>query len=175
MRWMLAIFGLASCVMVTTPARALEPGKENLQAGFSVIWHLRKPTDRARVGVGVDALWSRIWHEQTDREHVAPSVGVGLHAFWTKPWVTTAVTARAGIQRPLLVGSAGYIELAGLEAVTGLQLSTDGTAGPIVGALANSYLTEVRIEAAHTQRGWQPARLVLGFRPLHNPVLSLGE
>jgi hypothetical protein len=137
--------------------------------GLSLVVNLGPAEDRARIGVAADVLIERFWADRpywADEpvNRAAPLLTLAAHVGWTHPVVWSEVTGVAGPMTPWQVGDFGFTPLIGAQVGLGLQLATDGSAGPLGVATALGPRSEARIEITRWSGGWHAQRLLLGPR-----------
>lgn len=147
------------------------PLKVGYTVGANVVLALGPSDDRSRVGFAVDGQYQRFWADSPywaagDVREPAPLITAAAHVGWNHPVVWSEVTLVAGPMLPAEVGDGGFRPLVGALAGAGLQMGTDGSAGPVlVGSVVGPYV-EARVESV-VWRGWHAPRAMLG------PQLSL--
>jgi hypothetical protein len=134
--------------------------------GLNVVVSLGAADDRARVGVAASGQLLYTWAQRGELLP-APLFTLDARIGWTHPYVFSELGVLGGAMQPLLIGDGGFLPLIGAQGGAGLQLSTDGSAAPIlIGAVVAPY-AEARVEAARWQGEWHAPRLMFG------PALSL--
>lgn len=147
------------------------PLKSGYTVGASVVVALGPAEDRARVGAALDAQAQRFWADspywaEGSVLKPAPLLTAAAHVGWNHPVAWAEVALLAGPMMPSQVGDGGFLPLIGAQAGAGLQLATDGSAGPVLAAAVVGPYVEARLEAVRWQ-GWHAPRLLVG------PQLSL--
>lgn len=148
------------------------PLRTGYTLGLNLVVNLGPVEDRARVGVAVDGEYQRFWadvpyyHDGPVRRP-APELTLAAHVGWTHPVVWSEVSAVAGPMQPLVVADGGFLPLIGAQGGAGLQIATDGSAGPMLVGTVLGPMLEGRIEATRWRSRWHAPRLLVG------PTLSL--
>ena len=134
--------------------------------GLSLLVSLGPADDRARFGVGLDAEMQRLAHEGpfwgSGERRPGLAVGGTAHVMWVHPYVTAELTGRVGVIHPLEVADAGFVPLAGVQSLIGVAMSTDGSAGPVIGAGVPLPFSALRFEATRYRGAWHAPRIAGG-------------
>jgi hypothetical protein len=147
------------------------PLKVGYTVGVNVVVALGAADDRSRMGLAVDGQYQRFWADspywtEGSVSKPAPLITAAAHVGWNHPVVWAEATLVAGPMLPFEVGDGGFRPLLGAQGGAGLQLATDGSAGPVlVGAVVGPFV-EARVESV-VWHGWHAPRLMIG------PTLSL--
>ena len=143
-----------------------EPYRVNHDLGVSLVVALGPHADRKRFGVGIDASTHRYWHSTPRRSdvknHPAPLASVAAHLVWNAPFVDTSVTTAFGLMHPFVVADIGFVSGIGVQGQAGLVMSSDGSAGPLLGGMVGLPLWETRLEATRWQGAWHNPRVATG-------------
>lgn len=142
------------------------PLKTGYTVGLNLVMTLGPSVDRARFGLAVQGQYQRFWADSpySATESVlkpAPLLTLDARLGWTHPVVFVEATGLAGPMLPRVVADRGFKPLVGAQVGGGLQLGTDGSAGPVLTGVFLGPSSEVRAEVVHWQ-GWHAPRIMVG-------------